>query len=126
MDIPKTRKAKNANISKMEKHFIEKIDRMQKDIDELEALCFHGKTTMKELNGMMDSTNDPCVREAIHEKIENALREYSRHKEEKVALIEQRKEIKKMYKTFQRAVEERWMDGFGEGAQLYEQNVIQF
>ena len=115
MDTPKTRKAKNTNISKMEKHFIDKIDRMQKDIDELEALCFHGKITMKELNERLSNTNDPHVREIIHEQIEEALRVYNKNKEEKVVLIKQRKEIKKMYKTFQRAVEERWLDGFGEG-----------
>lgn len=102
----------------MEKHFIDKINRMQKDIDELEALCFHGKTTMKKLNETLGNTKDPYVREDIHEQIEDTLREYSRNKEEKVVLIEQRKEIKKMYKTFKKALEERWMNGFEEGVQF--------
>ena len=102
----------------MEKHFIDKINRMQKDIDELEVLCFHGKITMKELNERLSNTKDPYVREIIHEQIEEALRVYNKNKEEKVVLIKQRKEIKKMYKTFQRAVEERWMNGFGEGVQF--------
>ncbi len=118
MDTPKTRKAKNTNISKMEKHFIDKIDRMQKDIDELEALCFHGKITMKELNERLSNTNDPHVCGNILDSIDEVRWEYNRNKEKKVALIKQRTEIKKMYKTFQRAVEERWLDGFGEGVEF--------
>lgn len=102
----------------MEKHFIDKINRMQKDIDELEALCFHGKMTMKELNKRLSNTNDPHVCGNILDNIDEVRWEYNRNKEKKVALIEQRKEIKKMYKTFQRAVEERWLDGFGEGVQF--------
>lgn len=115
---------KNTNISKMEKHFIGKINKMQEEIDELEALCFHKKATMKELNEMLDNTKDQHVRENIRERIEDTLLEYSRYKEEKVTLIEQRKEIKKLYKTYQRAVEERWLDGFGEGVQFLTETYI--
>ena len=115
---PSASKMKNINISKMEKHFIDKINRMQEEIDELDALCFREKTTIKELNEMLDNAEDPHVRKNIREKIENALWRYSIHKEEKVTLIKHRKEIKKLYKTCQKAVEERWLDGFGEGVQF--------
>ena len=115
---------KNTNVSKMEKHFIDKINRMQEEIDELEALCSHKKMTMKNLNEMLDNSKDPHVRENIRENIEDTLWEYNKYKEEKVTLIEQRKEIKKLYKTCQRAVEERWLDGFGEGVQFLTETYI--
>ena len=73
---------------------------------------------MKELNERLSNTNDLHVREIIREQIEEALQVYNKNKEEKVVLIEKRKEIKKIYKTFKKAIEERWMNGFEEGIQF--------
>lgn len=112
------KKIKNINISKVERYYIEKLNSLKAKIDELEALCLHGKKTMKELNERLNNTNDPHVCGNILDRIDEVRWEYNRNKEKKVVVIERRKETKKLYKTIQRAFEERWLNGFADGVKF--------
>lgn len=110
-------KAHNKNISKVESHFQLKMLDLQLRIEGLKCKCDDKKKILAELNEKLKLTTG-YNRDLLMETIHDALNNYTSLKIKRNKLVEEYKEVKKMYNTVKRAIEERWQDGFNEGVQF--------
>lgn len=117
------KKAHNKNISKVDTHFQHKMLDLQSKIEKLQMQCDDKKKTLAKLNEDLNFTTGYCT-DLLMETIHDTLNNYTSLKIKRNKLVEEYKEVKKMYNTIKRAIEERWQDGFNEGVQFMTDTTI--
>lgn len=113
-------KAKNKNIGKVEKYYLKKLNDLKEKIDESGEDIKHYQKFMvdpwfeyyQKVKG--DSEKESWVYNEIS-RVMGILKADKQHRKE---LIVEYTELKKLYKTIQRAFEERWMNGFADGVKF--------
>ena len=119
------KKIRNKNISKVERYYIEKLNRLKDKIDESGEDIKHYQKFMvdpwfkyyQEVKG--NSEKDSWVYNQIR-RVMNILKADKQYRKE---LITEYTELKKLYKTTQRAFEERWLNGFADGVKFVMESI---
>lgn len=111
-------KPHNKNISKVESHFQLKMLDLHVKIERHQAQCDESKRVVADINEKLKTETDERRRGMLLSARQYAVTNIGELKAKKKELIAQYNEVKKMHKTIQRAIEERWQDGFNEGIQF--------
>lgn len=111
-------KPHNKNISKVESHFQLKMLDLHVKIERHQAQSDESKRVVASINEKLKTETDERRRGMLLSARQYAVTNIGELKAKKKELIAQYNEVKKMHKMIQRAIEERWQDGFNEGVQF--------
>ena len=114
------KKIKNKNISKVERYYIEKLNRLKTKIDESgEAIKNYQKLMVDPWFEYYHKVKGDSEKESLaYNEISRVMDILNADKQYRKELIAEYTELKKLYKTIQRAFEERWMNGFADGVKF--------
>ena len=114
------KKIKNKNISKVERYYIEKLNRLKTKIDESgEAIKNYQKLMVDPWFEYYHKVKGDSEKESLaYNEISLVMDILNADKQYRKELIAEYTELKKLYKTIQRAFEERWMNGFADGVKF--------
>lgn len=109
------KEAHNKNIRKIDLHFRKKLQELKSEINAYEELCEEKKKAIGRLQQLRENETDNYEKTRILLDLNAVENDYETTKEKKKSLVEQYKQVRSMHKTIQRAIEERFADGFVEG-----------
>lgn len=109
------KEAHNKNIRKIDLHFRKKLQELKTEIGKYEELCEEKKKAINRLQQFREKEKDNYEKTRILLDLNAVENDYENTKEKKKSLVEQYKQVRSMHKTIQRAIEERFTDGFIEG-----------
>lgn len=109
------KEAHNKNIRKIDLHFRKKLQELKSEINAYEKLCEEKKKAIGRLQQLRENETDNYEKTRILLDLNAVENDYENAKEKKKSLVEQYKQVRSMHKTIQRAIEERFADGFVEG-----------
>lgn len=109
------KEAHNKNIRKIDLHFRKKLQELKTEINAYEELCEEKKKAISRLQQFREKEKDNYEKTRILLDLNAVENDYENIKEKKKSLVKQYKQVRSMHKTIQRAIEERFADGFIEG-----------
>ena len=114
------KKIKNKNISKVERYYIEKLNNLKTKIDESgEAIKHYQKFMVDPWFEYYQKVKGDSGKESwAYNEISRVMDILKADKQYRKELIDEYTELKKLYKTIQRAFEERWLNGFADGVKF--------
>lgn len=114
------KKIKNKNISKVERYYIEKLNSLKTKIDESgEAIKNYQKLMVDPWFEYYQKVKGDSGKESwAYNEISRIMGILNADKQYRKELIAEYTELKKLYKTIQRAFEERWLNGFADGVKF--------
>ena len=91
------------------------MQELKSEINAYEELCEEKKKAIGRLQQLRENETDNYEKTRISLDLNAVENDYENAKEKKKSLVEQYKQVRSMHKTIQRAIEERFADGFVEG-----------
>lgn len=118
-------KAKNKNISKVDRYYIENLNRLKDKIDESgEDIKHYQKFMVDPWFEYYQKVKGDSEKESwVYKEIGRVMDILKADKQYRKELIGEYTELKKLYKTIQRAFEERWLNGFAEGVKFVMESI---
>ena len=109
------KKTHNKNIKKIDQHFRKKLQELKTEINAYEELSEEKKKAIGRLQQFREKEKDNYEKTRMLIDMQTIEKDYEKAKDKKKSLVEEYKCIRSMHKTIQRAIEERFSDGFIEG-----------
>ncbi len=113
-------KAKNNNIRKIDKFFINKLDDLRNriEIEDSDIKAFKKYMLTPWFEEYHKRKGDSEKESWAHNNIKRLIGILNGNKAHRKELIKKYTELKYIHKTMHRALEERWMDGFADGVRF--------